>query len=254
VKIIRVLVSHSQQTILRLEELFEGTATESDTKISLVGTCAPFDILNSEMKSAGRKAGYRRAKRMGDLIGSLVLIVSLLPIFAVVAVWIRIGSRGPVFFRQQRLGAEGRRFDLWKFRTMHEGSGARSHDRLTHDDPRITAAGKVLRSWGIDELPQLWNVLKGQMSLVGPRPAPLYHLDQYSPAQRRRLLVRPGLTGWAMIHGRNSIPWEERIKLDIWYIENQSLMLDLKILVRSVAVILSRKGVYGPGGVNDTFQ
>ena len=206
------------------------------------------------MKLANTKASYINAKRMGDLIGSLVLIVFLLPLFVVIAVWIRAGSRGPVFFRQQRVGFKGGTFELWKFRTMQEGSGARSHDRLTHDDPRITAAGKVLRSLGIDELPQLWNVLKGQMSLVGPRPAPLYHLEQYSTAQRRRLLVKPGLTGWAMIHGRNSIPWEERIILDIWYVENKSLLLDLRILIRSVIVILSRKGAYGPGGVNDTFQ
>lgn len=222
--------------------------------VSPVGIRAPFDILSREMNSVDTKMGYSSVKRLGDLVGSLILIVSSLPILVVSAVWIRIGSRGPVFFRQQRLGLNGRPFSLWKFRTMQEGSGARSHDRLAQDDPRITSVGKVLRSWGIDELPQLWNILRGQMSLVGPRPAPLYHLEQYSEAQRRRLLAKPGLTGWAMIHGRNSIPWERRIELDLWYVENKSLLLDLRILARSVGVVLSRKGVYGPGGVNDTFQ
>ncbi len=136
---------------------------------------------------------------------------------------------------------------------MLEGSGAPSHDRLTEDDSRITSVGKLLRSWGIDELPQLWNVLKGQMSLVGPRPAPLYHLDQYTSFQRKRLLVKPGLAGWAILHGRNEIPWKDRIQLDVWYIENVSFLLDLKILIGSALVVFSRKGAYGPGGINDTF-
>ncbi|MEE8593425.1 MAG: sugar transferase [Candidatus Bipolaricaulota bacterium] len=205
------------------------------------------------MKSVDTVAGYATAKRTLDLVGSLVLLALLSPIMLVVAGLIRWGVRGPALFHQQRLGINGQPFKLWKFRTMLVRSGARSHDRLTEDDPRITSIGKFLRSWGIDELPQLWNVLKGQMSLVGPRPVPLYHLDQYTLFQQKRLMVRPGLTGWALIHGRNDIPWTERIQLDVWYVENASFLLDLKILVKSVLVVFSRKGVYGPGGVNDTF-
>ena len=205
------------------------------------------------MKSVDTVAGYATAKRTLDLVGSLVLLALLSPIMLVVAGLIRWGVRGPALFHQQRLGINGQPFKLWKFRTMLVGSGAPSHDRLAEDDPRITSIGKFLRSWGIDELPQLWNVLKGQMSLVGPRPVPLYHLDQYTLFQQKRLMVRPGLTGWALIHGRNDIPWTERIQLDVWYVENASFLLDLKILVKSVLVVFSRKGVYGPGGVNDTF-
>ena len=205
------------------------------------------------MRSADTAASYIIAKRALDLLGGLVLLTFFLPILVVVAVLIRCDTRGPIFFCQQRLGIRGQPFELWKFRTLREGSGAPSHDLLSVDDPRITSVGGLLRSWGIDELPQLWNVLKGQMSLVGPRPAPLYHLDQYTSFQRKRLLAKPGLTGWAITHGRNAIPWEERIQLDVWYVENGSLLLDLKILVKSVYVVLSRKGVYGPSGVNDTF-
>ena len=205
------------------------------------------------MKSASTKAFRIIAKRAFDVLGSLILLTLLLPMLTVAAVLIRCITRGPVFFRQQRLGIRGRPFELWKFRTMLEGSGAPSHDRLTEDDSRITSVGKLLRSWGIDELPQLWNVLKGQMSLVGPRPAPLYHLDQYTSFQRKRLLVKPGLAGWAILHGRNEIPWKDRIQLDVWYIENVSFLLDLKILIGSALVVFSRKGAYGPGGINDTF-
>jgi lipopolysaccharide/colanic/teichoic acid biosynthesis glycosyltransferase len=193
------------------------------------------------------------AKRALDLSASLVALLCLLPLLAVVAVLIRCETRGSVLFRQERLGMGGRPFPMWKLRTLLEGSGRLSHDRLSEDDPRVTSVGRFLRPWGIDELPQLWNVLLGQMSLVGPRPAPVYHLRHYTPSQRRRLTVKPGFTGWALIHGRNAIPWRERIELDIWYVENWSLWLDLKILVRSVSTLLSRRGTYGPGGVNDTF-
>ena len=205
------------------------------------------------MKSASTQACRIIAKHILDVLGSLILLALLSPIMLVAAILIRCNTRGPVLFHQQRLGINGRSFGLWKFRTMLEGSGAASHDRLAENDPRITSSGRGLRSWGIDELPQLWNVLKGQMSLVGPRPAPLYHLNQYTLLQRKRLLVRPGLTGWAFIHGRNNIPWKERIELDVWYVENWSLLLDMKVLFKSLFVILKREGVYGPSGTNDTF-
>jgi lipopolysaccharide/colanic/teichoic acid biosynthesis glycosyltransferase len=205
------------------------------------------------MESANTAVSYNTAKRVLDFVGSIGLLIVFWPILVLAAVLIRLDSRGPILFRQQRLGIKGQPFELWKFRTLQAGSGADTHDRLSKDDPRITPIGQHLRMWGIDELPQLWNVLKGQMSLVGPRPAPLYHLDQYSPYQRKRLLVKPGLTGWAILRGRNAIPWDDRIRLDVWYVENGSLLLDLKILIKSVLVVLQRKGIYGPSGVNDTF-
>ena len=211
------------------------------------------DILFAMKTSGDRAVVYTVAKRIFDVAGSLALLILLAPIMVVVAIFIRFGTPGPAFFHQQRLGIKGQPFKLWKFRTMMDGSGAVSHDRLTRDDPRITSIGKVLRAWGIDESPQLWCILIGQMSLVGPRPAPLYHLDHYTQLQRTRLSVKPGLTGWAMLSGRNAIPWEDRIQLDVWYVENASVLLDLRILVRSVGVIVGRKGVYGPGGMNDTF-
>jgi lipopolysaccharide/colanic/teichoic acid biosynthesis glycosyltransferase len=192
-------------------------------------------------------------KRVIDFLGSLVLLILLSPVLTIAAVLIRCDTRGSIIFRQQRLGTQGKPFELWKLRTMQAESGTSSHDRLSKDDPRITSVGKVLRLWGIDELPQLWNILKGEMSLVGPRPAPLYHLAQYTPFQRKRLLVKPGLTGWTIVHGRNAIPWEDRIELDVWYVENSSFLLDLRILVKSLYVVLSRRGVYGPDGMNDTF-
>ena len=201
-----------------------------------------------------KQATWRFAsKRALDLSASLVALVCLLPLLAAVAVLIRCDSRGSVLFHQERLGIGGRPFPMWKFRTLLEGPGRPSHDRLSEDDPRVTSVGRFLRPWGIDELPQLWNVLLGQMSLVGPRPAPTYHLHHYTPFQRRRLIMKPGLTGWALIHGRNAISWKERIELDIWYVEKWSFRLDLRILARSVRTVLSRKGIYGPGGVNDTF-
>ncbi|MFC2095270.1 sugar transferase [Candidatus Bipolaricaulota bacterium] len=224
-----------------------------DRSMSVCRARASFVILANRMESAAASPSYLIAKRTLDLLGSLILLCLLLPFLAVIAALIPCDTRGSVFFRQQRLGIGGQPFELWKFRTLLEGSGAPTHDRLRANDPRVTSIGKFLRSWGIDELPQLWNVVRGQMSLVGPRPAPLYHLSQYTSFQRRRLLVKPGLTGWAVIHGRNSIPWEDRIDLDIWYVDNCSLLLDLRILTRSVAVALGREGVYGPDGVNNIF-
>jgi sugar transferase EpsL len=205
------------------------------------------------MGSVRRSTWRSAAKRTLDVSASLVALLCLLPLLAVTAVLIRCDTRGSVLFRQERLGIGGRPFPMWKFRTLVAGSGRARYDQLSSDDPRLTSVGRFLRPWGIDELPQLWNVLRGQMSLVGPRPAPVYHLQHYTSSQRRRLSVKPGFTGWALIHGRNAISWDERIELDIWYVEHWSLWLDLKILARSVSTLLGRKGIYGPDGVNDTF-
>jgi lipopolysaccharide/colanic/teichoic acid biosynthesis glycosyltransferase len=150
-----------------------------------------------------------------------------------------------VLFRQSRVGRGGAEFEVLKLRTMvvdadRQGAGYAVADR----DPRITRVGDLLRRTSLDELPQLWNVLRGDMSLVGPRPTLRYQVDQYTDEQRRRLEVRPGLTGWAQVHGRTSLPWSQRIELDVWYVDHRSLGLDLRILVRTVGVLLRREGVY----------
>jgi lipopolysaccharide/colanic/teichoic acid biosynthesis glycosyltransferase len=198
----------------------------------------------------------RVLKRTIDLLGSAVGLLVLVAPFILIAVLIKRDSPGPIFFLQERVGRDGKPFVCWKFRTMvvgaiDQGLGV----TVAQNDSRITRIGHVLRNWGIDELPQLINVLKGEMSLVGPRPTLQYQVDQYDGPQRKRLLAKPGLTGWALIHGRNTLSWEERIKLDVWYVENWSLWLDFKILLKTVWVVLvTREGLYGESGVNDDFR
>jgi lipopolysaccharide/colanic/teichoic acid biosynthesis glycosyltransferase len=176
--------------------------------------------------------------------------------FTIIAIAIKLDSRGPVFFRQERVGKEGMIFKTWKFRTMvvgaiNQGLGY----NVAKDDHRITRVGRFLRAWGLDELPQLTNVLKGEMSIVGPRPTLRYQVERYNSYQRRRLLVKPGITGWALIHGRNLLSWEERIKYDVWYVDHWSLSLDFLIMLKTLWIVLiTREGVYGKGGVNDDFS
>ncbi len=195
-------------------------------------------------------------KRFFDLAASSMALLILSPFWGVIALAIRRGSPGPAFFLQERVGKDGKLFVCWKFRTMivgaiNQGLGV----TVAQNDARITRVGRVLRNWGIDELPQLINVFRGEMSLVGPRPTLQYQVDQYDDFQRKRLLVKPGLTGWALIHGRNTLPWEDRIELDVWYVEHWSFWLDLKILLKTVWIVLViRKGLYGEGGVNDDFR
>lgn len=195
-------------------------------------------------------------KRVLDLVISAIGLVICAPLFALVAVAIKLDSSGPVFFRQERIGKGGRPFYPYKFRTMvvnaeRIGLGL----NVAKDDPRITRVGRVLRHWGIDELPQLINVLKGEMSLVGPRPTLRYQVEQYDAFQRRRLEVKPGITGWALVNGRNRLSWDERIKLDVWYIDHWSLWLDVKILFKTLWVVLvTHEGVYGESGINDNFE
>lgn len=182
-------------------------------------------------------------KRVCDFFCALFLLVLLSPLLAVVALVIKITSPGEVLFKHQRLGRYGKIFWIYKFRSMvpnavNIGSGL----FLEKDDPRITRVGKFLRKTSIDELPQLFNVLRGEMSLIGPRPAPLHHLDIYDERQRKRLDVRPGITGWAQVNGRLALYWPERIDLDLWYIEHYTFWLDLKILVKTIAVVLFRRG------------
>ena len=187
----------------------------------------------------------RKAKRALDVVIAGLAAAIAGPFMLVIALAIRLEDRGPALLRQSRVGMHGEDFDLLKFRTMiadaHTvGSGWLVAER----DPRITRVGRVLRKWSLDELPQMFNVLRGEMSIVGPRPTLRYQVDQYTPFQRRRLEAKPGITGWAQIRGRNSLRWPERIELDVWYVEHQSLRLDLMILLRTVPMILKPSGVY----------
>ncbi|MDX6596869.1 MAG: hypothetical protein QOE87_756 [Gaiellales bacterium] len=186
-----------------------------------------------------------RVKRAIDVVGAVAGLALAAPILALAACAVKLEDSGPVFFRQMRLGRGERPFEVMKLRTMTvDAEQVRSDGVVEEGDARITRVGAVLRRTAVDELPQLWNVLRGEMSLVGPRPVPLPHLERYDARQRRRLEVRPGLTGWAQIHGRASLPWPERIELDVWYVEHRSLAVDARILARTAGVLLRRDFVY----------
>lgn len=182
-------------------------------------------------------------KRIVDLGLALLLLALLAPLLAALALWVKLDSPGPVFFRQTRVGRRGRLFTILKFRTMVVDAERSGYYTAAHD-PRITRAGAFLRRTSLDELPQLLNIVKGDMSIVGPRPTLPYQVEQYTDVQRRRLEVKPGVTGWAQIHGRNTLSWPQRIEYDIWYVDHQSLWLDLNILLRTVRVWLRGEGVY----------
>ena len=193
-------------------------------------------------------------KETFDKAIAIVVLIILSPLFIIISVLIKLDSRGPVFFVQERAGVKGKLFNSIKFRTMlHKAAESGLGLNIRAGDERITRIGKLLRSWSLDELPQLINVLKGDMSIVGPRPTLPYQVEQYDDFQRRRLLVKPGITGWAQVNGRNAISWEQRIKLDVWYVENWSLWLDVKIIFKTIRVVISKEGLYGAGGVNDDF-
>lgn len=182
-------------------------------------------------------------KRAVDLVGAMVLGVVLLPVAAAVAVVVRVAIGSPVLFEQLRPGRHGVPFVLYKFRTMAHEDGSEP----STDDDRIGGAGHLLREWSLDEIPELWNVVRGDMSLVGPRPLLMEYLPLYSPEQARRHDVRPGLTGLAQVLDRNDTTWERRLRLDVWYVDHRSIWLDLRILAMTVARVLSRSGVSAPG-------
>ncbi|HEY8581971.1 MAG TPA: sugar transferase [Capillimicrobium sp.] len=184
-------------------------------------------------------------RRAFDLVVAAVALVLSAPIVAGAALAIRLESRGPVIYRQLRVGKDGHHFDMLKLRTMIQGAeGIGAGMAVNEGDPRITRVGAFLRRTSIDELPNLVNVLRGEMAIIGPRPTIPVQVAQYTERQRGRLAVKPGLTGWAQVQGRASLPWSERIELDLWYIEHRSWRLDLLILRRTVDVLVRGSGLY----------
>jgi lipopolysaccharide/colanic/teichoic acid biosynthesis glycosyltransferase len=184
-------------------------------------------------------------KRLMDIIVSVVGLVVLSPVLLVIALRVRRNLGAPVLFRQIRPGLQGHPFTLIKFRTMRNTIDVDGNPRP--DDERLSEFGQRLRAASVDELPELWNVLRGDMSLVGPRPLLMEYLDSYTPEQARRHAVRPGITGWAQVNGRNAIGWEQKFSLDVWYVDHWSLWLDTRILVRTVIKVMRREGISGGG-------
>lgn len=191
------------------------------------------------------KRGAGLIKRVFDITAALVALLLLASLLALVAWQIRRKLGSPVLFRQIRPGLRGRPFEMVKFRTMRDAVDA--NGQPLPDDQRLTPFGSWLRSTSLDELPELWNVLKGEMSLVGPRPLLMEYLPLYTPEQARRHEVRPGVTGWAQINGRNALSWDEKFRLDVWYVDHQSLWLDLKILMLTVRKVFVREGISAAG-------
>ena len=186
-------------------------------------------------------------KRLLDLVVASFAFMVLLPALAVLAVVVRLAIGAPVLFRQRRPGLGGRPFELLKFRTMTDAVG--SDGRPLPDQERLCRTGALLRELSLDELPELINVIRGEMSLVGPRPLLMQYLDRYTPFQARRHEVKPGVTGWAQINGRNAISWDQRFALDVWYVDHRSFWLDVKILLITVKKVFTREGVAQPGHV-----
>lgn len=185
------------------------------------------------------------AKRLFDFIVSFILFIGLSPIFIVAALTVRIMMGSPVLFKQHRPGLHGKPFVMYKFRTMTNERDAAGC--LLPDEARLTKFGKLLRRYSLDELPQLFNVLKGDLSLVGPRPLLMEYIPLYNSEQARRHEVKPGITGWAQVNGRNAISWNEKFKLDVWYVYNQSFWFDIKILWMTLAKVFKREGVSQEG-------
>ena len=180
-------------------------------------------------------------KRMFDVVLVLILIVFLLPVYMIVSLLIVITMGSPILFKQKRPGKDGKIFEIYKFRTMTNETDEKG--RLLSDEKRLTKMGKFIRSTSLDELPQLFNVLKGDMSFVGPRPLLVEYLPLYNEKQKKRHNVKPGITGWAQVNGRNSISWEEKFDYDVWYVEHQSFLLDMKILWMTFLKVFDRSGI-----------
>jgi lipopolysaccharide/colanic/teichoic acid biosynthesis glycosyltransferase len=184
-------------------------------------------------------------KRVLDLVIATAAVLLTAPVVALAALAIRLESRGHPIYTQTRVGKDGRPFEIYKLRTMVSGAEFQGAGlAIAAGDGRITRVGSLLRRYSLDELPNLWNVLKGEMAIVGPRPTLEHQVQQYTPRQRGRLAVKPGITGWAQINGRASLPWPQRIELDLWYVEHRSTALDLRIVSRTVGLVLSGSGIY----------
>jgi lipopolysaccharide/colanic/teichoic acid biosynthesis glycosyltransferase len=187
-------------------------------------------------------------KRLFDIAVAASVLFLLSPLIALISLAIKLDDGGPVLFVQDRVGRNQRRFRCYKFRTMIVGAETNGNERtLTSEDPKITRVGRFLRLWTLDELPQLLNVLMGEMSIVGPRPWVPSEAAYCGPAESRRFNFRPGMAGWAWIHGRNLVPWNERVRMDLWYVDNWSLRLDAYILTKAFVLLFQRRGVYGSG-------
>ena len=184
-------------------------------------------------------------RRAFDVVVAAVALTVAGPVLALAIVAIRLETRGHPIYRQRRIGKDGEPFDVLKLRTMVAGAESMGSGLAVNEgDPRITRVGAVLRRFSIDELPNLVNVLRGDMAIIGPRPTVPVQVEQYTERQRGRLAVKPGITGWAQVHGRASLPWSERIELDLWYVEHQSLALDLRILARTARLVFAGQGLY----------
>jgi sugar transferase EpsL len=186
-------------------------------------------------------------KRLFDITVSTLILLLLWPILVLLSILVRLKLGAPLLFRQRRPGLHGRPFTLYKFRTMADKRDAQGN--LLSDAERLTKFGKFLRASSLDELPELWNVLKGEMSLVGPRPLLMQYLPLYTPEQARRHEVRPGITGWAQVNGRNALTWEEKFALDVWYVDNHTLWLDLRIIFLTIWKIVKRESINQAGQV-----
>ncbi|MGH2876176.1 MAG: sugar transferase [Solirubrobacteraceae bacterium] len=192
-----------------------------------------------------RPDGDDPIRRALDIAVALPLAILTAPLVFTLALAVRLDSRGDPIYRQERVGLHGRTFAIYKLRTMIDGAERTGAGlAIAAGDPRITRLGAVLRRYSLDELPNLWNVLRGEMAIVGPRPTLGGQVAQYSERQRGRLAVKPGITGWAQINGRASLPWPERIELDLWYVEHRSLALDLRIIARTLGMVLRGHGIY----------
>ena len=200
------------------------------------------------------RVAQSKAKRAFDLIIAVLAIVALSPLMCIITLAIKIGSRGSIIFRQERCGIDNRPFNMYKFRTMVDGAEHKGLGyEIARDDDRITRVGKILRNTSLDELPQLVNIIKDDMSLTGPRPMIAKQVAKLNHSQMLRQRARPGISGWAQVNGRNALDWKERIKLDIWYIENWSFPLDLMIFRKTISTVVRRDGLYGEGGINRTI-
>ena len=230
------------------EELVLGAANLAPKVLSFFPLTLGSSLAAMFIHFARRRFGH--FKRLFDFLVATVGLVLLSPLLLIVAILIKFDSPGPVFFGQERVGMNGRVFKLWKLRTMrHNAEIETGPVWAADDDPRITNLGNFLRKSHIDEIPQLFNVFKAEMSLIGPRPLLMAYLERYTQKQARRHEVKPGLTGWAQINGRNAICWEEKFNLDVWYVDHCSFWLDLKIFALTIWKIFKKEGISQPGHV-----